>query len=259
MNKRFFGHLFTALFICFAFITCKEKSSTETKETTADTAGTAQTAQPEPNPADMDAVKVAPSLYKVLADTLGIRMVEVNYKQGDSSAMHWHPDYAGYAVQGGTVTFYGKDGSKTLSELPSGMSLTAPAGFHSVKNTGKTDIKVILFEVNRTGQATTPDAATDATKVAPEVYKLKSDTLGIRVIEVVAKPDQKIAMHAHPDNALYVTDPGTAEFTDKEGKKTVVSLTKGMSLIGPAEMHSVNNAGKTIVKAILVEVNRAMK
>ena len=258
MNKRFIGHLLPAIILCFAFIACKEKGSSETKEATADTTSTAQKAQPEPNPDDMNAMKVAPNLYKVLADTMGIRIVEVNYKSGDSSALHWHPDYVVYALKGGTATFYAKDGSKMENEMKTGMIMTRPGEFHSVKNTGKTDIKVILFEVNRKGPITTPDANTDATKAAPEVYRLKSDTLGIRVIEVVAKPGQKIVMHSHPANALYITDPGTAEFTDKDGNKVVVELAKGFNQIAPPEAHSVRNTGKTTVKGILVEVNRAM-
>lgn len=252
MNQRFFGRILLAIFISVLFIACKGKGNGEETEIVPDTANAVSTA-------DMDAVKVAPGIYKVLTDTLGIRMLEVSVKPGDSAAMHWHPDYAVYVTEGGMVTFYAKDGSKMDNEMPSGATLIRPAETHGSKNSGSTNIKAILFEVNRTGLVTSPDAAMDATKIAPGIYKLKNDTLGIRVIEVVAAPGQKIAMHSHPDNALYITESGTAEFTDKEGKKTVVELTKGMSLVGPAESHSVVNTGKTTVKGILVEVYRAMK
>jgi quercetin dioxygenase-like cupin family protein len=63
-------------------------------------------------------------------------------------------------------------------------------------------------------------------------------------------------MHSHPDNALYVTEGGKAEFTGKDGSKNVMEFKKGMAAIGPAETHSVKNIGTTTMKAILVEVNR---
>ncbi len=207
----------------------------------------------------MDAVTVAPNLYKTLADTLGIRMVEVNYAPGDSSAMHWHPDYAIYTAQGGKVTFYAKDGSSNEVTLPTGATLIKPAEWHSAKNTGTNPIKVILVEVNRSGAMGTNDPATDATKVSPELYSLKNDTLGIRVIEVNYKPGASSKLHWHPDATLYVIDAGKGEFTGKDGSKRIVDLQKGMAMIVPSDTHSVKNIGNTTMKAILVEVNRAMK
>ena len=258
MKKNFMFSFFIAIFFFIALIACKSNSKPEEKTTATDSTETEAPA-PAANNADMDAVKVAPNLYKVLKDTLGIRLVEVNYKPGDSSAMHWHPDYAIITAEGGTVTFYGKDGSKMENVMKTGMTLIKAGEFHSVKNTGKTAIKVILVEVNRSGQAAPVDAALDATKVAPDLYKTLNDTLGIRVLAINYKPGQSSAMHAHPDAVLYVMDPATSEFTGKDGKKTVMKLDKGMTAFIPADTHSVKNIGKTSVKAILVEVSRAMK
>jgi quercetin dioxygenase-like cupin family protein len=204
----------------------------------------------------MNAMKVAPNHYKLLADTMGIRMVEVNYNPGDSAPMHWHPDYAIYVVQGGTVTFYGKDGSKMENTLPSGATMIRPAEWHAAKNSGKTPIKVILTEVTRNGGMTSPDATLDATKVASKLYKAVADTLGIRIVEVDYKPGESSAMHSHPDLALYVVEAGKAEFTRKDGSKQVMDLTKGMAAIVPADAHAAKNVGKTRFKGILVEVNR---
>jgi quercetin dioxygenase-like cupin family protein len=236
-----------AIFVSASLIACNDKAKEEEK-TTESTTSTQTT------PAESDAVKAAPNIYTVLADTLGIRMLEAHINPGDSAAMHHHPENAIYVALGGTVTFYAKDGSKTENTLPAGATMIRPDEWHAAKNTGNATVDVILFEINRSGAVTTPDAKTDATKAASEVYKLKNDSLGIRVIEVNAKPGQSIAMHSHPDNALYVIDGGTAEFTGADGKKQTVELKTGMSLIGPAESHAVKNTGKTTMKAILVEV-----
>ena len=80
---------------------------------------------------------------------MGIRVLEANYKPGDSSALHSHPDYALYVINGGTAEFTGKDGKKMVNEMKSGMENIRAEEVHSVKNTGKTTIKVLLVEVNR--------------------------------------------------------------------------------------------------------------
>ena len=260
MHHRFHSRIMLAICISASLIACNGNNKDKEKEAaTTDTAKTTTTTQPAPNNDDMSDVKVAPNFYKSLADSMGIRVVEVNYKPGDSSAMHWHPDYAIYVVQGGTVTFYAKDGSKTVSTLPNGATMIKPAEWHSAKNTGKNPIKVILFEVTRTGAMTTPDATMDATKIAPKLYKSVADTMGIRLLTINYKPGDQSAMHSHPDGALYVIEGGKSEFTKKDGSKQTMDMANGMAVIVPADTHSVKNIGKTTTKAILVEVNRAMK
>ena len=204
----------------------------------------------------MDDVSVAPNFYKLVADSLGVRMVEVTYKPGDSSALHWHPDYAIYAIEGGSATFYAKDGTRTDIVLKAGQSLVHPGEWHSVKNNGKTNIHVMLVEPNTTGAEATMDANTDAVKVAPNLYKTVADSLGLRIVEVNYKPGQEAAMHSHPDHTLYVIDGGTGTFTDKDGKTMELTMTKGMTMIVPGGTHSVKNTGKTTLRAILVEIKK---
>lgn len=252
--KRF-QQLFFALLVAFAFVACNsgsEENKTATNDTTKmTTPTTAPTTAAVP-----DAVTAAPNLYKSLKDSMGINIIEVNYQPGDSSVMHSHKDYALYVLQGGNATFYGKDGSKTDVTMPTGMATIKAAEVHSVKNTGKTPIKVILFEVNRGNNPMTWDSKLDATKVAPTHYKLLKDTMGIRLIEVSFKPGESAAMHSHPDQALYVIEGSTAEFTGKDGKKTTAEMKPGMAAVMPGETHMSKNAGKTTMKAVLVEVSR---
>jgi len=233
-----------------------DKKEESTEATKTDTAAATEAATPAPVETTPDAIKAAPNLYKVLTDSAGIRIVEATYNPGDSSALHTHADYAVYALSGGTATFYGKDGSKAESEMKTGTTYVRGAETHSVKNTGKTPVKVILVEVTRPAQSPAIDAASDATKVSPGLYKAKADSLGIRVIEVNYKPGQSSKMHSHPDAALYILDGGKGEFTGKDGTKDTIEFKKGMSMITPADSHSVKNIGNTTLKGILVEVNR---
>ncbi len=257
MNQQIKTRLFLVLGISIALAACNQSGKKEVDlKTTDSTVNTKTEAVQTDVP---DAVQAAPGLYKVAADTMGIRILEATYNPGDSSALHSHPDYAIYAAQGGTATFYGKDGTKIENEMKTGTIMIKPGESHSVKNTGKTSLKVILVEVRRPMGTMTWDAANDAAKVAGNLYKVAADTMSIRVLEISYKPGQSSALHSHPDNALYVIEGSKGEFTDKDGKKTVVELKKGMMMIGPAETHSVKNVGTTTMKAILVEVSRPRK
>jgi quercetin dioxygenase-like cupin family protein len=255
MKKKDKRQFILASGILLTLVACNQPDKKEEPSEATDSMKT-ETVQPAAQDAVMDAVKAAPDLYKVLRDTMGIRIVEVNYKPGDSSVLHSHPDNVLYVTEGGKAEFTGKDGTKNVMEFNKGMTAVRPGESHSVKNIGTATLKAILVEVNRPMQTTSQDAALDATKVAPVLYKLKNDTLGIRVLEINYKPGQSSAMHSHPDNALYVTEGGKAEFTGKDGKKNVMEFRKGMAAVGPAETHSVKNIGTTTMKAILVEVKR---
>ncbi|MFI5152856.1 MAG: cupin domain-containing protein [Chitinophagales bacterium] len=235
-----------------------EKKADESQADTAN-AAKADTAKVAPPPAMIDAVVAAPNLYKTLKDTLGIRILEADYKPGDSSILHSHPDLALYMILGGKAEFIAKDGTKNEVEMKSGMENITPAGFHSVKNVGKTELKVLLVEVNRPMGAGSFDASMDASKVAGDLYKVIKDSLGIRILEATYKPGQSSKLHAHPDLAMYVISGGSAEFTAKDGKKQKMDFKTGMSMVVPADTHAVKNVGKTLVKVLLVEVNRPMK
>jgi len=263
MNRKFNRFLILALGVSLAIAACnqsdkKDEASTTTDSTMNPATDTAQQVAMTQD-SEVDALKAAPNLYKLVKDSMGIRVLEATYKPGDSSALHSHPDYALYVISGGMAQFTEKDGSKGEREMKPGMANIRAAEVHSVKNTGKTTVKVLLVEVNRPKETTSQDAAMDATKVSPDLYKLKKDTLGLRVIEATYKPGQSSAMHAHPDNAIYAVSGGTAEFTEKDGTKRTLELKTGMSIIAPGGVHSVKNTGKSTLKVILVEVNRAMR
>jgi quercetin dioxygenase-like cupin family protein len=250
MNNKLYSRIMLLFFISVSFIACNNNKDSEETTTTDTTSTTTMD--------NMDAVTAAPGLYKVVADSAGIRILDVTYQPGDSSAMHWHPDNAIYVIEGGSTTFYMKDGSKMESSLGSGMSAIRPAESHGVKNTGNNPIHVILFEVNRSGAGSAADPM-DATKVAPAQYKSLADSMGIRIVEVNYKPGESSAMHAHPDLGFYVVNSSKIEFTKKDGSKQVVDLPAGAMAVMPAEAHSVKNVGNTAFKGILVEVHRAMK
>jgi quercetin dioxygenase-like cupin family protein len=98
--------------------------------------------------------------------------------------------------------------------------------------------------------------AQDVNKIAPNMYKVLSDTLGIKIMEATYLPGESTSMHLHPDFALYVLSGGTVELTNTKGEKQVVPFTTGMGIVLPGESHTAKNIGETTLKLIVVEVKR---
>jgi quercetin dioxygenase-like cupin family protein len=243
--------------VCFAvllFIACNQGDKTDEQAKTGDTTTTEATASAGRDAA-MDAAKVAPNIYHVLADTMNIRLLEIIVKPGETVNLHSHPDYSLYVLEGGTAEFEAKDGTKRTQELPTGMAAILPAETHAAKNTGTTTVRVIATEVFRT-TAATRDASMDPVTVAPGVYKVLADTMNIRIVEITVKPGESVPLHSHPDYAEYVIEGGKAELTAKDGTKQTVELKAGAGVITPAETHTGKNAGTTTIRIIATEVFR---
>lgn len=246
--------------ISMLFIACNA-DETKTSDTATDsTANKMAASDSSSGNKNMDAVTVAPGRYTVAEDSAGIRVLEVNYKPGDSSAMHSHPDNVLYVVEPGKTEFTMQDGSKHVYELKAGNTMVLPAETHSVKNIGTTTTKAILVEVNRPDNAgTATDASMDPMKVAANMHTLIKDTMGIRAMIFTAKPGASTPKHSHPDHVIYVIEGGKGEFTAADGTKQVRELQKGTVGINAATTHSFKNVGNTEIKVLVVEVNRAAK
>jgi quercetin dioxygenase-like cupin family protein len=89
-----------------------------------------------------------------------------------------------------------------------------------------------------------------------DVFKLKSDTLGLRSFEVNCKPGHIVPMHDFPENVLYVTEPGTVEYTMEDGSKNISTFEKGQAYIRPAGKAISKNIGTTAVKGVLFHILR---
>ncbi len=92
---------------------------------------------------------ISPDLYKALADTLNMRILEGTYKPGDSSIVHGHPDFAMYVLEGSTVELTSVEGEKQNIDFKKGMAVIMPAATHSAKNIGKSTLRLVVVEVNR--------------------------------------------------------------------------------------------------------------
>jgi quercetin dioxygenase-like cupin family protein len=140
--------MFSIVFIFF--VSCTDQSQSDEGKT-ADTTSISNTKNNTSPLFDTSrsVTTISPNLYKPLADTLNIRMLQGTYQPGDSSIMHGHPDFALYVLEGSTVELTAEDGNKQSVEFKKDMAIVLPAATHSAKNIGKTTLKLIVVEVNR--------------------------------------------------------------------------------------------------------------
>lgn len=96
-----------------------------------------------------DVHKTAPNVYNLLADTLRIRIFEINFGPGESAAMHRHPDHAVYTLSSGKLEITNDKGVKEIIEFPAGLGFVFPSESHSAKNIGPSSARAIVVEVDR--------------------------------------------------------------------------------------------------------------
>lgn len=95
-----------------------------------------------------------------------------------------------------------------------------------------------------------------AEQIAPDILKLKCDTLGIRCYEVIYKPGDSIRIHRMPERVFYVLEVGKMEYTLEDGTKLIAEVNKGETYIRPALVASSRNIGNTIIKGIIFQMLR---
>jgi len=94
-----------------------------------------------------DAARVAPHVYRVLFENDRVRLLEVRMKPGEESALHSHPDYLIYALEGGTVELSDASGQSAQVTIEPGEKLWRDAEVHSARNVGSTEMAALFFEV----------------------------------------------------------------------------------------------------------------
>jgi quercetin dioxygenase-like cupin family protein len=98
--------------------------------------------------------------------------------------------------------------------------------------------------------------AQDPVKVAPGMNKVVVNNAQVRVLDVMLKPGEKMPMHSHPDNVLYVISGGTNRSTDAKGKSTDRTFKDGECVFRKGETHMVENVGKKTVHVLNIELKK---
>lgn len=98
--------------------------------------------------------------------------------------------------------------------------------------------------------------AQDPVKVAPGMNKVVVNNAQVRVLDVTLKPGEKMPMHSHPDNVLYVISGGTSRSTDAKGKATEHTYKEGECVFRKGETHMVENIGEKPTHVLNIELKK---
>lgn len=152
----------SAMFLAAQAHSAENKTDKELKLVVVELRG----ASKSPAPKGKDPLKAGGKMYKKVFENEKVRVLEVTFKKGAKIAEHAHPDHFNYVAEAGQleVTAPGAEGVKEKQklDLTLGQGVFIPATAHSAKNTGKTQVRIVVVELK-------PDAA--AAPAAPEPEK----------------------------------------------------------------------------------------
>ncbi len=95
-----------------------------------------------------DPVKVSPTVYKTLLENERVRVLEITVKPGEATAMHAHPDYSLYVIEGGLVRLFSSPADTGVAvELKTGAVSWRDAEAHFGKNVGTTTVRLLATEL----------------------------------------------------------------------------------------------------------------
>jgi quercetin dioxygenase-like cupin family protein len=104
-----------------------------------------------PAPKGKDPLKAGPKIYKKVFENEKVRVFETTFKKGAKIPDHAHPDHWVYVVTGGQLEITGPNAEgkkeKQALDLTPGQGVFLPATVHSAKNTGKSEVKLVVVEL----------------------------------------------------------------------------------------------------------------
>ncbi len=77
-----------------------------------------------------------------------VRVSDVQFKPGEKTPMHTHPDHVVYVFNDGKFKLIPSKGKHRL-DLKAGQAFWFDATSHTTENLGKTDIHLLVFELKK--------------------------------------------------------------------------------------------------------------
>jgi hypothetical protein len=96
--------------------------------------------------------------------------------------------------------------------------------------------------------------AQDPMKVAPSIFRILLENNRVRVLQEWLRPGEKEPMHSHPRAVRYALNSFNGKSTSLSGRVTEFSAKAGQVDWSEPETHAVENAGRTTLRAIIVEL-----
>jgi quercetin dioxygenase-like cupin family protein len=96
-----------------------------------------------------DPAVVNAKTIKVKFENDRVRVMEATLPPGVKEAVHSHPAYVIYVLEGGRVRNYASDGKTTESELKTGDVIFREPLTHAAENIGNTTMRMMLVELKK--------------------------------------------------------------------------------------------------------------
>jgi quercetin dioxygenase-like cupin family protein len=94
----------------------------------------------------------------------------------------------------------------------------------------------------------------DPMKVAPHIFRVLFENDRTRVLQEWLRPGEKEPMHSHPRAVVYAINSFRGKSTSESGKVTDLEEKADQVHWYEPETHAVENTGRTILRAIIVEL-----
>src|SRR6478672_613616 len=97
----------------------------------------------------------------------------------------------------------------------------------------------------------------DVVKISPETHKVLLENERARVLDVHAKPGEKVAMHSHPASILYYLTDGKLRITYPDGRTEERTVKAGTAVWSEPVTHAVENVGVNELNELHTELKGA--
>ena len=97
-------------------------------------------------------------------------------------------------------------------------------------------------------------AAQDVVRVSPETHTLLLENEHVRVLDVHAKPGEKVGMHSHPASTLYYLTDGKLKVTYPNGRTEQRFVKAGTAVWSETVTHAVENIGLNDFHEVHIEL-----
>lgn len=199
--------------------------------------------------AAQDPVKVASGSYKLVSENERVRVLRVTLAPGSTTAAHSHPPHVAVTLAGGMGRISTPDGKSTDLDLRAEQAVMTPPGVHTISNTAKTAMDVIVIELKGTpGTAVIPSA-----RPGMKMTQLLKDERA-EVYRVTADPSFQEPAGTRHDYDQVVIPLSAGDVNLNLDGKTISTWKRGdATLIGRGIPHQ-SQGGKTPVDLIIVSI-----